>query len=184
MNLGVHEAKDVLQAIKYLNSLCFVDSSRIALWGWSYGGFLSSMVAGEGVNVVSTVVSVAPVTDWRLYDSIYTERYMRTPQQNGPGYNASSVLLRAAKFDVDYMLIHGTADDNVHFQNGALLANQLVLNNIQFSTMFYTNRDHSLRNPVTQATNEHLYRLMTDFLLRSFQLSDLEKVTSRLHDHL
>jgi len=175
MKLGVNESSDVLAATRYLKDLCYVDQSRIALWGWSYGGYLSSMVAGEpdASKYFNTIIAVAPVTDWQLYDTIYTERYMRTPQSNAIGYSQSSVLNRVygkAPWVPNYLLVHGTADDNVHFQNGALLADALVQNGIQFETMYYPNRNHGLTGPNGEQ-NTHLYTLLTHFLLTSFNLT-------------
>jgi len=176
MNLGVNEARDVVNAIAWASTMCFVDSDRVALWGWSYGGFLTSMVATSNSGLLRTAMAVAPVTDWALYDSIYTERYMRTPSENLYGYNISSVLNRVGSIDTDYLLVHGTGDDNVHLQNSAVWVKTLVENNVQFSLMYYTNRDHSLRGPEGQ-TNQHLYRLLTDHLLRNMDLLPCHLIT-------
>jgi len=179
MQLGVNESNDVVRAVQWLRSKCYVDKNRIALWGWSYGGYLSGMVATDpqANSLFKSIMSVAPVVDWRLYDNIYTERYMQTPNSNPLGYNVSSVLYRLqmspSNWINNFLLVHGTGDDNVHFQNGALLAQALQSENIQFESMFYTNRDHGLRGPQGQA-NKHLYRMFTDFLLRTMDITETD----------
>uniref|UniRef100_A0A0G4H2S2 Peptidase S9 prolyl oligopeptidase catalytic domain-containing protein n=1 Tax=Chromera velia CCMP2878 TaxID=1169474 RepID=A0A0G4H2S2_9ALVE len=194
--LGHWEALSLQKAIDQVRSSCFVDAQRTALWGWSYGGYLSSRIAsGAGLETerrserkeiaglpqtgLRTVMAVAPVTDWRLYDASYTERYMQTPQENEAGYNSSSVVIlnrEATRRNggggnegicdaSHYFVIHGLADDNVHFQNSALLAKELEAANVQFKSFYYPDRDHSLTDPVTQASNLQLYHMLEDHLL-------------------
>jgi len=174
--LGVDESSDIIGAAEWLHTQCYVDTDRIALWGWSYGGYLSSMVAFESsvqANIKS-IIAVAPVVDWTLYDTAYTERFMKLPNLNSENYKDSSVLVRAtdqASFFVkNYLLVHGTSDDNVHFQNGALLAEQLVNSGLQFEIMVYTDRDHSLTN-ADGSQNTHLYKLLTNFLLETLDIN-------------
>jgi dipeptidyl-peptidase-4 len=136
-----------------------VDPSRIAIWGWSYGGYTASLCILEGADVFRAAIAVAPVTDWRLYDSIYTERYMRTPDENPGGYKDGSPVTHAAKLRGRFLLLHGTMDDNVHFQNSARLASALQDAGKPFETMFYPERHHGIEN-----RHRHLYGLMTRFL--------------------
>src|SRR5690606_3654843 len=129
---------------KYLSTLPWVDKDRIGIWGWSYGGFISSSCMLKGNGVFKAGVAVAPVTNWRYYDNIYTERYMRTPQENPDGYDNNSPLFFADQLQGKLMLIHGTADDNVHVQNTMELSEQLVQSGKDFDLMVYTNRNHSI----------------------------------------
>jgi dipeptidyl-peptidase-4 len=174
-HLGVTEAEDVVGAVAWLKQKCFVSTDQIALWGWSYGGFMASRITSLGTRSgLAATIGVAPVTDWKLYDSIYTERYMRTPALNAEGYDNSSVLARTPIFSPlgpQFFLIHGTGDDNVHFQNSALLAERLVDSNpgYDFSSFYYPNRAHSLVGPNGE-TNQHLYRMLTRFLLQALRL--------------
>eukprot|EP00823_Brevimastigomonas_motovehiculus_P004666 TRINITY_DN3189_c0_g1_i1.p1 TRINITY_DN3189_c0_g1~~TRINITY_DN3189_c0_g1_i1.p1 ORF type:complete len:851 (+),score=232.90 TRINITY_DN3189_c0_g1_i1:32-2554(+) len=180
--LGINEAKDVLRGVEFLRSLSFVDSDRIAIWGWSFGGFLSSMVSGDKdarANWIRATMSVAPVTDWRLYDSAYTERFMGTPATNLQGYEQTSLLPRAARFCRDgfhYLLVHGTGDDNVHFQNSAVWNDALVDVKAQYNEFFYTNRAHNLKHYKTGADNPHLYRMLTNFLLDKMEVDNSENL--------
>ena len=119
MNLGVKESKDQVEAAKYLSTLPYVDGNRIGIWGWSYGGYNTLMSMSEGTPIFKAGVAVAAPTDWRFYDSVYTERFMRTPKENMEGYNAASAINRANKLNGELLLIHGTADDNVHLRNNA-----------------------------------------------------------------
>lgn len=111
------EATDQAEAAKYLSTLPYVDGSRIGIWGWSYGGYNTLMSMSEGSGAFKAGVAIAAPTDWRFYDSVYTERFMRTPKENGDGYQASSAISRASKLKGKLLLIHGSADDNVHLQN-------------------------------------------------------------------
>lgn len=154
MRLGDLESHDQAEAALYLSSLPYVDKSRIAIWGWSFGGFNTLMSLCEGRGVFNCGVAVAPVTDWRFYDSVYTERYMRTPNENASGYDCSP-MHRYNKLKGDVLIIHGTADDNVHFQNTAELAEMLTQNDIPFDMATYTNRNHGISGGNTRT---HLFR--------------------------
>ncbi len=160
MTMGDKESKDQVEAAIYLGSLPYVDKDRIAIWGWSFGGFNTLMSMSDGRPVFRCGVAVAPVTDWRFYDSAYTERYMRTPNENPTGYNMSP-LHRCSKLKGDILLCHGYADDNVHFQNMAELTERLVQENIQFESQFYVNRNHSIYGGNTR---RHLFTRIENFL--------------------
>jgi len=162
--LGTFEPKDHIEAAKYLSSLGYVDSSRIGIWGWSYGGYASAITLMKGADYFKTAISVAPVTDWRFYDNIYTERYMSLPELNSSGYENSSVMKYAKYLKGKLLLVHGTADDNVHFQNSVKLVEKLIAENKQFETMYYPEKEHSIYGGLTRT---HLYRMMTDFILRN-----------------
>ena len=144
LSIGVKEATDQAEAAKYLSTLPYVDGSRIGIWGWSYGGYNTLMSMSEGSGAFKAGVAIAAPTDWRFYDSVYTERFMRTPKENGDGYQASSAISRASKLKGKLLLIHGSADDNVHLQNFMEYSEALVQANIQFDTQIYTNRNHSI----------------------------------------
>lgn len=161
MQLGKLESEDQIGAAKYLAQQSFVDAKNIAIWGWSFGGFMSSICLGKAPDVFKAAISVAPVTNWRFYDSVYTERYMRTPQQNPEGYDQNAPMRYASDIKGKLLLVHGTADDNVHYQNAAELAEVLVQSNVQFQMMSYTNRNHGIYGGNTRT---HLYTMFTDFL--------------------
>ena len=161
-NFGKWEVNDQVEGAKYLSSLQYVDKNRIGIWGWSYGGYLSSMVILNGADYFKTAIAVAPVTSWRYYDDIYTERYMGTPQNNPAGYVESSPITHASKLKGKFLLIHGTSDDNVHFQNTANFVSALEKANKQFSMMFYPDKNHGIYGGLTRL---HLYTLMTNFIL-------------------
>ena len=164
MKLGVQEAEDQVATAKYLGSLPYVDKNRIGIWGWSYGGYTTIMSMSEGTPVFKAGIAVAAPTDWKYYDTIYTERYMRTPKENASGYNASSAFSRANKLNGDLLLIHGMADDNVHYQNVAEYAEHLVQLDKQFDMQVYTNRNHGIYGGNTR---NHLYRKMTNYFLNN-----------------
>jgi len=163
--LGIKEAEDQVAGAKYLQNLLAnrVPKNKVGIWGWSYGGFMTlhSLLAGK--DIFSTGVAVAPVTDWRYYDSTYTERYMNLPDYNYWGYRNTSILNRAGNFSTPFLLIHGTGDDNVHFQNTVELNRKLIEHNIQYETMFYANSAHSI---TTYGARRHLYRLISNYLKR------------------
>lgn len=160
MQLGVKEAKDQVEAAKYMNKLPYVAEGRIGIWGWSFGGYNTIMSMSEGSNVFKAGVAVAPVTDWKFYDTVYAERFMRTPQENADGYAASSAFTRADKLSGKLLIIHGMADDNVHFQNVAEYSEQLVQANKQFEMQAYTNRNHGIYGGNTR---NHLFTRITEF---------------------
>ena len=160
MKLGDLESRDQVETAIWLGKLPYVDKTRIAIWGWSFGGFNTLMSMCEGREVFNCGVAVAPVTDWRFYDTVYTERFMRTPQENPTGYDCSP-LHRYEKIHGDLLLIHGMADDNVHFQNSAELAEAFVQLGYQFDMHFYTNRNHSIYGGNTR---QHLVTRIENFL--------------------
>jgi dipeptidyl-peptidase-4 len=161
--LGKLEVADQIDAAKYLASLPYVDANRIGIWGWSYGGYMSSLCILLGNDVFKTAIAVAPVTSWRYYDTIYTERYLQRPQDNPQGYDDYSPLTHAARLKGNYLLIHGTGDDNVHVQNALMMVDKLIEANKQFEVFFYPNRNHGIYGGNTRL---HLYKLMTDFIKR------------------
>lgn len=162
-NLGKLETEDQIAGAKYLGTLGYVDASRIGIWGWSYGGYMSSLVLMKGNDVFKAAIAVAPVTTWRYYDTIYTERYLQTPQQNAAGYDDNSPITHVDKLKGNLLLIHGTGDDNVHYQNAVDLVDALIKADKQFETMYYPNRNHGISGG---NTSWHLYSLMTDFIKR------------------
>lgn len=159
--LGKYETMDQIDAAKYLASQDYVDGDRIGIFGWSYGGYMSSLAILKGNDVFKAAIAVAPVTNWKWYDSIYTERYMRTDDENPEGYKENSPVYFADQLKGAYLLVHGNADDNVHFQNAAEMANALIKANKQFDTYFYPNRNHGIYGNNARL---HLYNKMTDFL--------------------
>ena len=161
--LGKYEVEDQIAGGKYLAGLPYTDPDRIGIWGWSYGGYMSSLSLFMGNDVFKTAIAVAPVTNWRYYDTVYTERYMSTPLLNDEGYDAFSPVTHVDKLKGNFMLIHGTGDDNVHFQNSVELVDRLVEADKQFESFYYPNRAHGMRGG--NAT-WHLYNKMTDFILR------------------
>ncbi len=164
-NLGYYESKDQAESALYLTKKYkFVDKTRIGIWGWSYGGYMSSLTLFKYGDMFKLAVAVAPVTTWKLYDTIYTERYMQTPELNPEGYEESSVLKYADKLKGKYLLIHGTTDDNVHWQNTIQLVDRLQKAGKQFSIMFYPNKDHSIAG---QNTRYHLFTLITNFIMEN-----------------
>ena len=161
LRLGVKESADQIAAAKALGRLSYVDPSRIAIWGWSFGGYNTLMSLCHGQGTFKVGIAVAPVTDWRFYDTIYTERFMRTPQENPEGYKASSVLEAAGNLQGKLLLIHGSADDNVHVQNSMDLAELLVQRDIPFDMAVYTDKNHSIYGGKTR---DHLYKKMISYL--------------------
>ncbi len=164
MDLGNLETQDQIAAARYFATLPFVDTSRIGIWGWSYGGYMSSLCMTKGADVFKMGIAVAPVTNWRFYDTIYTERYLRTPQENAKGYDENSPINFTNLLKGKYLLIHGTGDDNVHYQNSLEMVNALVRSNKQFDSFFYPNRSHSISGG---NTSMHLYQKLTDFILKN-----------------
>lgn len=162
--LGVKESHDQVETAKYLGTLPYVDGSRIGIWGWSFGGYNTLMSMSEGSNVFKAGVAIAAPTDWRYYDSVYTERFMRTPKENGDGYDAGSAIKRAPKMHGSLLLIHGTADDNVHLQNMAEYSEALVQAGVQFDEHIYINRNHGISGGNTR---NHLMNRVANFFLRN-----------------
>jgi dipeptidyl-peptidase-4 len=162
--LGKYEVEDQIQAAKQLGELPYIDSSRIGIWGWSYGGFMSSNALFKGNGAFKMAIAVAPVTSWRFYDSIYTERYMSTPQENPTGYDNNSPLSHVDKLEGDFLLIHGSADDNVHLQNTMRMVEALIQADKQFEWMIYPDDNHGIYGGNTRL---HLYKKMSNFIDRT-----------------
>jgi len=161
MQLGNIESQDQIAAAKYLREKSYVDGERICIWGWSYGGFMSSLCLMRGADVFSAAIAVAPVTHYKFYDSVYTERYMRRPQDNEKGYEGFAPLNWVNKMKGKFLLVHGTADDNVHVQNSYELSEALVQAGKQFEMQIYTNRNHGIYGGNTRL---HLYNRFMKFL--------------------
>lgn len=168
MQLGKLEIEDQIDAAKYLGSLSYIDKNRIGHWGWSYGGFMSSLAITKGADVFKAAVAVAPVTSWRFYDNIYTERYMRTPKENQKGYDENAPVNFTNRIKGRYLLIHGTADDNVHFQNSVEMVKALVKSNIDFESAYYPNKNHGI-NGQSDNTSLHLWSKMTSWLYQNLR---------------
>ena len=162
--LGKYEVEDHIEGAKFLAQLPYIDGDRIGIWGWSYGGYMSSLALFKGADVFKAAIAVAPVTNWRFYDTIYTERYMDTPQNNASGYDDNSPTTHASKLKGNYLLIHGTGDDNVHFQNAVTLQNTLIAEGKQFDSFYYPNRAHSIYKDNARS---HLFTLMTNWVLEN-----------------
>jgi dipeptidyl-peptidase-4 len=159
--LGKYETIDQTESAQYLASLEYVDGSRIGIWGWSYGGYMSSNCLFQSPETFKMAIAVAPVTNWRFYDNIYTERYMRTPQENADGYDQNSPINHVKGLKGKYLLIHGSADDNVHVQNTMRMVEELVQANKQFNVFIYPDKNHSIFGGNTRY---HLYKMMTEFI--------------------
>ena len=162
--LGKYELIDQINAAKYFGNLDYIDSKRIGIQGWSYGGYMSSLAITKGADIFSLAIAVAPVTNWRYYDNIYTERYMQTPQENAIGYDENSPINHVDKLKGDYLLIHGSADDNVHVQNSMEMISALVKANKKFDLFIYPDKNHGIYGGNTRL---HLYQKMTDFILKN-----------------
>jgi dipeptidyl-peptidase-4 len=159
--LGKYEVEDQIAAAKKLGAMNYIDASRVGIWGWSYGGFMSSNCLLKGNDTFSMAIAVAPVTNWRFYDSIYTERYMTTPQENASGYDQNSPINHVDKLKGKYLLVHGSADDNVHVQNTMRMVEALVQANKQFEWAIYPDKNHGIYGGNTRI---HLYNKMTNFI--------------------
>jgi dipeptidyl-peptidase-4 len=160
--LGKYETIDQIEAAKYLGSLDYVDEDKIGIFGWSYGGYMSTLAMTKGAGIFDVGIAVAPVTTWRYYDNIYTERFMRTPQENPDGYDDNSPINHVEKLEGPFLLIHGMADDNVHPQNAIDLITALVAADKDFELMLYPNSNHGIYTG--KNTRFHLYKKMTNFL--------------------
>lgn len=161
LQLGHYETIDQIEAARYLGLQPYIDPARIGIFGWSYGGYMSSLCILKGADVFNSAIAVAPVTNWKWYDSIYTERYMRTHEENEKGYEENSPVNFADRLRGNYLLVHGNSDDNVHFQHTAEMASALIKANKQFDTYFYPNRNHSIFG---DNARRHLFTKMTSFL--------------------
>jgi dipeptidyl-peptidase 4 len=160
-HLGMHESDDQIAAAKWLGTQRWVDPARIGIWGWSYGGYMTAMSTFRGGSIFRAAISVAPVTDWRLYDDIYTERYMRTPAENAAGYEEGAPLKYVKGLASSYLLVHGTGDDNVHPQNSIQLVDKLEDAGKQFEFMVYPGRTHAISGGNSRT---HLFTLLTNFV--------------------
>jgi len=164
LQLGNLETEDQIALAEYLKSQPYVDRNRIGIFGWSYGGYMSLLCLMKGNNIFKTAVAVAPVTDWRYYDSAYTERYMGTPRENAYGYDQSSLLMYVEQLQGKLLLIHGTGDDNVHIQNSMMLVKKMIEADKQFEVQFYPDQDHSISDG---NSTYHLFKRATDFIFNS-----------------
>ena len=164
LSIGVKEAADQAEAARYLGTLSYIDGNRIGIWGWSYGGYNTLMSMSEGSGAFKAGVAIAAPTDWHFYDTVYTERFMRTPKENGDGYNASSAINRVNQLQGKLLLIHGSADDNVHFQNFMEYNEALIQADKYFETQIYTNRNHGISGGNTR---NHLMNRVAGFFLNN-----------------
>ena len=164
LSIGVKESKDQVETARYLSTLPYIDGSRIGIWGWSFGGYNTLMSMSDGSGAFKAGVAIAAPSDWHFYDTVYTERFMRTPKENGEGYNAGSAISRAPQLQGKLLLIHGTADDNVHYQNAAEYSEALVQANKQFEMQVYTNRNHGISGGNTR---NHLMNRVANFFLEN-----------------
>lgn len=164
-DLGRMECEDAIEAARWLGQQSWVDKDRIGIWGWSFGGYLSTLSLLKGNDVFKAAIAVAPVMSWRYYDNIYTERFLALPKDNAKGYDENSPLNFADRLQGNYLLIHGTGDDNVHFQNTAEMVDKLQRAGKHFEFMIYPNKNHSIYD-ATGNTRLNLYQTMTDFLKR------------------
>jgi dipeptidyl-peptidase 4 len=162
LQLGKYEIEDQIYLAKQLGQLSYVDPARIGMFGWSFGGYMSSLAITKGSDVFKAAIAVAPVTNWRYYDNIYTERFMRTPKENGKNYDENSPINFVDKIKGNYLIIHGTADDNVHFQNAVEMVNAMINKGVKFDSEFYPNKNHGIGGGKTRL---HLYERMTRFIL-------------------
>ena len=162
LELGLLESTDHAYAAKQMSTLPYVDASRIGIWGWSFGGYMSSSAITKHSDVFKAAVAVAPVTHWKFYDNIYTERYLRRPIDNPLGYENNSPLNFTDGIKGNYLLVHGTGDDNVHWQNSAEMINAMIKSGAKYDSEVYPNRNHGIGD---RAASFHLYRRMTNFIL-------------------
>ena len=168
--LGKYETEDMITLAKYMASQPYVNPEKIAIYGWSYGGFMATSGITKGADYISTAVAVAPVTNWRYYDNIYTERFMRTPQENPSGYDDNSPINFVENLKGNYLLCHGSGDDNVHYQNAMELIKALVSEGKQFDLMVYPNKNHSIYGQYEQDgldVRMHLFEKINNFLFEN-----------------
>ena len=169
LQLGKYETEDMITLAKYMAKQPYVDGDRIGIYGWSYGGFMAANGITKGADVISTAVSVAPVTNWRYYDNVYTERFMRTPQENPDGYDKNSPVHNTELIKGNYLLCHGSGDDNVHYQNVMELIKAMISNGKQFELMIYPNKNHGIYGGYEYGTGEcrmHLFTKIDNFLFK------------------
>ena len=164
LQLGKLETEDIIAVGKELGKLKYVDSKRIGIHGWSFGGFMASLAMTKGSEIFKTGIAVAPVTNWKYYDNIYTERYMRTPAENQAGYESNSPINFVNQLKGKYLLIHGSGDDNVHYQNTMEMINTLVKEDKQFDMFIYPNKNHGIHGGNTR---NHLFNMMLNFTIEN-----------------
>ena len=167
LQLGKYETEDMITLAKYMAKQPYVDADRIGIYGWSYGGFMAANGITKGADVIGTAVSVAPVTNWRYYDNVYTERFMRTPQENPDGYDLNSPVNNTQMIKGNYLLCHGSGDDNVHYQNAMELIKAMISNGKQFDLMIYPNKNHGIYGMYEYGMGEcrmHLFNKIDNFL--------------------
>jgi dipeptidyl-peptidase-4 len=162
LNLGKLEQADQAAAARWLGKQPFVDSKRIGIWGWSFGGYMSSLCITKSPDLFKTAIAVAPVTSWRYYDNIYTERFLRKPAENPAGYDENSPIQFTKNIKGNYLLIHGTGDDNVHWQNSAEMINAMIKSGVRFDSEVYPNRNHGIGDRYAQY---HLFRRMAEYVI-------------------
>ncbi len=162
--LGKLELEDYIETAKYLGKQAYINPTRIGMYGWSYGGYMSSLAITKGADYFAMAIAVAPVTNWRFYDSIFTERFMRTPQENAKGYDDNSPINHVDKMEGAYLLVHGMGDDNVHFQNTVEMTEALIEANKQFDLYMYPDRNHGIYGKNARL---HLFTKMTDFIKKN-----------------
>lgn len=160
-HLGILESADQIASARYFGNQSYIDASRIAIWGWSFGGFMTLMTMTRGEGTFKSGISIAPVTDWQLYNTAYTERYMSLPQMNDQGYRQANLLLQGENLQGNLLIVHGSADDNVHAQNTYLYTEALVEAGKAYDMQIYTNKNHSI---LGAKTRKHLYELCTRFI--------------------
>ena len=174
--LGKFEVEDQIEAARQLGKLPYIDENNIGIWGWSYGGFMSSLAITKGADVFKMAIAVAPVTSWRFYDTVYTERYLQTPQENPHGYDENSPINHVDKLQGAFLLIHGSSDDNVHVQNTTRMVNALVEANKQFDLFIYPDRAHGISEG--KNTRLHLFQKMTNFIEEHLKTKDTQPALS------
>ena len=179
--LGKYEIEDQIEAAKELGKLDYIDENNIGIWGWSYGGYMSSLAITKGADVFKMAIAIAPVTSWRFHDTVYTERYMQTPQENASGYDDNSPINHVEKLKGAYLLVHGTGDDNVHVQNTTRMINALVEADKQFDLFVYPDRTHGIHKGLN--TRLHLYKKMTTFIDNNLDNISNQLTTSKEIKH-
>ena len=163
-NLGKFEIEDQIAAAQYYGALPYIDEDRIGMFGWSYGGYMTSLALTKGAETFKMGIAVAPVTNWRYYDTVYTERFLQTPQENPAGYDDNSPINYVDLMKGNFLLIHGSADDNVHVQNAMAFAEALIQANKEFEYMVYPDKNHGIYGGNTR---RHLYTKMTKFIIEN-----------------